>query len=375
MWEILWIWGEAFLRWLHLIAAIGWIGSSFYFIHLDYSLQQRQGLPEHAYGEAWQVHGGGFYNMVKYLVAPTRMPDELTWFKWEAYTTWISGLALIVAIYYAGASLYLIDPAVLAIAPATGIAISITSLGLGWAVYDGLCRSPIRRNDTLLAAVGFAFIVALAYAFTKVFSARGAFMQIGALIGTIMAANVLMVIIPGQRKVVADLIAKRAPDPLHGQRGKQRSTHNNYLTLPVVFVMISNHYPLAYATRFSWLILALVLVIGGLLRHFYNVRHQRRPSPWWTWGLAALCGLAIIGLSALGPATIDRPRKRADAPPAAPAFREVEAIVASRCSMCHAKEPVWAGITVAPKGVLLDTAAHIKANARDIAIAAVWSNA
>jgi uncharacterized membrane protein len=190
-----------------------------------------------------------------------------------------------------------------------------------------------------------------------------------------MAANVLMVIIPGQRKVVADLIAKRAPDPLHGQRGKQRSTHNNYLTLPVVFVMISNHYPLAYATRFSWLILALVLVIGGLLRHFYNVRHQRRPSPWWTWGLAALCGLAIIGLSALGPATIDRPRKRADAPPAAPAFREVEAIVASRCSMCHAKEPVWAGITVAPKGVLLDTAAHIKANVRDIAIAAAWSNA
>ena len=373
LWEILWVWGEAFLRWLHLVAAIGWIGSSFYFIHLDYSLQQRQGLPEHAYGEAWQVHGGGFYNMVKYLVAPTRMPSELTWFKWEAYTTWISGFALIVAIYYAGASLYLIDPAVLAIAPATGIAISIASLMLGWTVYDGLCRSPIGRNDTLLAAVGFAFIVALAYAFTKVFSARGAFMQIGALIGTIMAANVLMVIIPGQRKVVADLIAKRAPDPMHGQRGKQRSTHNNYLTLPVVFVMISNHYPLAYATRFSWLILALVLVIGGLLRHFYNVRHQRQPSPWWTWGLAAMCGLAIIWLSALGPATNDRPRKRADAPPAA--FREVEAIVASRCSMCHAKEPVWAGITVAPKGVLLDTAAHIKANARDIFIAAVWSNA
>jgi uncharacterized membrane protein len=312
--------------------------------------------------------------MVKYLIAPARMPDELTWFKWEAYTTWISGFALIVAIYYASASLYLIDPAVLAIAPATGIAISISALVLGWALYDGLCRSPIGRNDTLLAAVGFAFIVALAYAFTKVFSARGAFMQIGALIGTIMAANVLMVIIPGQRKVVADLIAKRAPDPMHGERGKQRSTHNNYLTLPVVFVMISNHYPLAYATRFSWLILALVLVIGGLVRHFYNVRHRRQPSPWWTWGLAALCGLAIIWLSALGPA-IEPPRKRADVPPAVAAFREVEAIVTSRCSMCHAKEPVWAQITVAPKGVLLDTAAHIKANARAIAIAAVWSNA
>ena len=376
MWAVLWVWGEAFLRWLHLIAAIGWIGSSFYFIHLDYSLQRRQGLPEQAYGEAWQVHGGGFYNMVKYLVAPKRMPDELTWFKWEAYTTWISGFALIVAIYYAGASLYLIDPAVMAIAPATGIAISIAALVLGWAVYDGLCRSPLGRKDALLAAVGFAFLVALSYAFTKVFSARGAFMQIGALIGTIMAANVLMVIIPGQRQVVADLIAGRAPDPVHGQRGKQRSTHNNYLTLPVVFVMISNHYPLAYATRFSWVILALVLVIGGLLRHFYNMRHQRQPSPWWTWGLAGVCGLAIVWLSTLGPATSDRPRKRADAAGAAAAtFTQVEEIVTSRCSMCHAREPVWAGITLAPKGVLLDTAARIKANARDIAIAAAWSSA
>ena len=376
MWAVLWVWGEAFLRWLHLIAAIGWIGSSFYFIHLDYSLQRRQGLPEQASGEAWQVHGGGFYNMVKYLVAPKRMPDELTWFKWEAYTTWISGFALIVAIYYAGASLYLIDPAVMAIAPATGIAISIAALVLGWAVYDGLCRSPLGRKDALLAAVGFAFLVALSYAFTKVFSARGAFMQIGALIGTIMVANVLMVIIPGQRKVVTDLIAGRAPDPVHGQRGKQRSTHNNYLTLPVVFVMISNHYPLAYATRFSWVILALVLVIGGLLRHFYNMRHQRRPSPWWTWGLAGVCGLAIVWLSTLGPATSDRPRKRADAAGAAAAtFTQVEEIVTSRCSMCHAREPVWAGITLAPKGVLLDTTARIKANARDIAMAAAWSNA
>jgi uncharacterized membrane protein len=198
-------------------------------------------------------------------------------------------------------------------------------------------------------------------------------MQIGALIGTIMAANVLMVIIPGQRKVVADLIAGRTPDPVHGQRGKQRSTHNNYLTLPVVFVMISNHYPLAYATRFSWLILALVLVMGAVIRHFYNMRHMRQPSPWWTWGLAVVCGLAIVWLSTLGPAQSERPRKRAEAPPVT--FAQVEDIVISRCSMCHAKEPVWSGITVPPKGVLLDTTARIKANAREIATAAVWSNA
>ena len=314
VWDIVWIWAEAFLRWLHVIAGIGWIGSSFYFIHLDYSLKRREGLPEQAYGEAWQVHGGGFYNMVKYLVAPARMPDELTWFKWEAYATWISGFALVIAIYYAGASLYLVDPAVLPISPATGIAISIAGLVLGWAVYDGLCRSSIGNNETVLAAVGFVFLVALAYAATRVFSARGAFMQMGALIGTIMAANVLMVIIPGQRKVVADLIAGRTPDPAHGRRGKQRSTHNNYLTLPVVFIMISGHYPLAYATRWSWVILALLLVMGGVMRHFFNVRHQGLPSPWWTWGVAVVCGGLIVWLSTLGPALETRPRdKRADA--------------------------------------------------------------
>jgi uncharacterized membrane protein len=315
--------------------------------------------------------------MVKYLVAPARMPEELTWFKWEAYATWISGFALVVAIYYAGASLYLIDPAVLAISPATGIAISFAGLVLGWAVYDGLCRSPLGRNETVLAAVGFVFLVALAYASTRIFSARGAFMQMGALIGTIMAANVLMVIIPGQRKVVVDLIAGRTPDPVHGQRGKQRSTHNNYLTLPVVFLMISGHYPLAYATRWSWVILALLLVMGGVLRHFFNVRHQGLPSPWWTWGAAAACGLLIVWLSTLGPAQETRTRgKRVDAGAAAPvSFGQVEDIVASRCSMCHAREAVWAGILMPPKGVLLDSPARIRAMAREIAASAAWSSA
>src|SRR5436190_7409111 len=314
--------------------------------------------------------------MVMYVVGPARMPDDLTWFKWEAYATWISGFALVVAIFYASANLYLIDPAVMALSPTAGIAISVAALVLGWAVYDGLCRSPLGRNDTVLAAVGFVFIVALAYAFTKVFSARGAFMQIGAVIGTIMAANVLMVIIPGQRKVVADLIAGRAPDPVHGRRGKQRSTHNNYLTLPVVFVMISNHYPLAYATRWSWVILALLLVMGGVMRHFFNMRHQGLPSPWWTWGAAFACGALIVWLSTLGPAQETRSRgKRADAGAAPVSFRQVEDIVMSRCSMCHAAEPVWAGIPVAPKGVLLDTPARIKAYAREIAAASVWSSA
>jgi uncharacterized membrane protein len=375
--DILWVWGEAFLRWLHIIAGIAWIGTSFYFIQLDYALKRREGLPEGAYGEAWQVHGGGFYNMVKYLVAPARLPAELTWFKWEAYTTWFSGFALVVAIYYGHASLYLIDPAVLDISPTTGIVISVVGLALGWVVYDALCRSPIGNNATLLAVVGFVFLVALAFLFSRLLSARGAFMQMGALIGTIMAANVLMVIIPGQRKVVADLIAGRAPDPIHGIRGKQRSTHNNYLTLPVIFVMISNHYPLAYATRWSWVILALVIVMGGVIRHFYNSRHQGLPSPWWTWGVAGVCAGLVIWLSTLGPAESPRQRgKRAEAPAAsAVTFAKVEDIVVSRCSMCHAAEPVWLGIERAPKGVLLDTSARIAAHAREIAVSAAWSSA
>jgi uncharacterized membrane protein len=375
--DILWVWGEAFLRWLHVIAGIAWIGTSFYFIQLDYSLERREGLPEGAYGDAWQVHGGGFYNMVKYLVAPARLPAELTWFKWEAYTTWVSGFALVVAIYYAHTGLYLIDPAVLDIAPATGIAISVAGLALGWIAYDGLCRSPLGRSEAVLAAVGFAFLVALAFLFSRIFSARGAYMQMGALIGTIMAANVLMIIIPGQRKVVADLIAGRAPDPVHGRRGKQRSTHNNYLTLPVVFVMISSHYPLAYATRWSWLILALVIVMGGAIRHFYNARHQGLPSPWWSWGVAGACAALAIWLSALGPAEAPAQRqKRAELPAAATvAFRQVEEIISARCSMCHAAEPVWLGIERAPKGVRLDTPALIAAHAREIAVSAAWSSA
>ena len=376
LWAILWTWGEAFLRWLHVIAGIAWIGSSFYFIHLDLSLRKREGLPAEAYGEAWQVHGGGFYNMVKYLVAPARLPAELTWFKWEAYATWVSGFALLVAIYYVNAGLYLVSPEVLDISPAVGIAVSVAGLALGWMVYDGLCRSPIGRSDAALAAAGFVLLTALAYLSSRLFSPRGAFVQMGALIGTIMAANVLMVIIPGQRKVVADLIAGHTPDPIHGQRGKQRSTHNNYLTLPVVFVMLSGHYPLAYATRWRWVILALLLVMGGVIRHFFNVRHQGKPSPWWTWGLAAVCGLAIVWLSTLGPA--DAPPasrgKRAEAAPAV-TFAEVEEIVIGRCSMCHAADPVWTGIVRPPHGMMLDTPDRIKAHAREIAVAAAWSSA
>jgi uncharacterized membrane protein len=363
-------WLSLVIRWLHVIAGIAWIGSSFYFIHLDLSLKHRASLPHGVKGDAWQVHGGGFYHMVKYLVAPSQMPDDLTWFKWEAYTTWLSGVALLAIVYYVAADFFLIDKSVLDMSAGAAVAVSFASVALAWLVYEGLCRSALGRHEIALALVGYAFLVLFTYAFTHIFSGRGAFVQIGALIGTIMVANVFVIIIPNQKKTVAALIAGREPQAVWGEQGKQRSVHNNYLTLPVVFLMISNHYPLLYATRFNWLIVAIVLVIGPVIRHFFNARHEGKGSPWWTWGVAAAGMIAIAFLSAAGPRDA-----ATGALPAAPTFAEVEDIVVSRCSMCHASEPVWAGLAGPPKGVVLDTGERIRAHARLIDLNAVRSHA
>jgi uncharacterized membrane protein len=368
---VLWQWGDFLVRWLHVIAGIAWIGSSFYFVHLDSSLRKADSLPEGASGEAWQVHGGGFYHMVKYLVAPARMPEHLTWFYWEAYATWLSGMGLLIIVYYFGASLYMIDPAVLEMAPWVAVLISVVGLVIGWVGYDLLCRSPLGKDDNKLAAVGFVFLVVLAYIFTWLFSGRGAYMQMGALIGTIMAANVLMVIIPGQRKVVAALKAGQEPDPAHGATGKQRSMHNNYLTLPVLFVMISNHYPLAFASRWNWLILAVILVVGAVIRHFYNTRHKGLPSPWWTWGVAAAGVALIVWLSSFPPAGSEE----AAAPAEPVTFAQAEEVVSSYCSMCHSEEPFWEGVPVPPKGVMLDTPERIALHAEAIGLQAVMTHA
>ncbi len=368
---ILWEWLNMAVRWLHVIAGIAWIGSSFYFVHLDSSLKQRPGLPEGAAGEAWQVHGGGFYNMVKYLVAPARMPDELTWFKWEAYATWLSGFGLLIIVYYFGAQLYLIDTHVLDLPVWGAVAISVAGLVLGWVVYDQLCKSRLGDSDALLFVVLFAFLLILAFGFTFLFSGRGAMMQMGALVGTIMVANVAMVIIPNQRIVVADLIADRQPVPKYGAVAKQRSLHNNYLTLPVIFVMIVNHYPLAFATRWNWLIFGIVLVIGAVIRHFYNSRHKGLPSPWWTWAVAAGGMAAIVALSMAGPTGAEEA-----AVPAEPVtYAQAEEVVLGRCSMCHASEPLWEGVTVPPKGVMLDTPERILQHADQIRLQAVLTHA
>lgn len=369
---IFWEWLNMGVRWLHVIAGIAWIGSSFYFVHLDSSLKKREGLPQGAGGEAWQVHGGGFYHMVKYLVAPARMPEELTWFKWEAYATWLSGFGLLVILYYFGAELYLIDRTVLDLPVWGAVAISVVTLALGWAAYDQLCKSKLGENDAFLFAVLFVALVVLAWLFTFVYSGRGAYMQMGALVGTIMAANVFMLIIPNQKKVVDDLVAGREPDPKLGAAAKQRSLHNNYLTLPVLFVMISNHYPLAFASRYNWLIFGIVLVVGAVIRHFYNVRHKGLPSPWWTWGVAAAGMAAIILLSAAGPSSTEE----AAAPPAEPVtFAQAEEVVLGRCSMCHAEITAWEGVPVAPKGVMLDTPERIALQAREIALQSVHTHA
>jgi uncharacterized membrane protein len=365
------VWTESLslvLRWLHVVAGIAWIGSSFYFIHLDLSLKTRDGLPTGVKGDAWQVHGGGFYHMIKYLVAPARMPDELTWFKWEAYTTWLSGFSLLVVIYYANAELYLIDRSVLDVSAPMAAAIAFGSLLLAWLIYEALCRSPLGRHEVALALVGYLFLVALTYGFTHVFSGRGAFTQIGALIGTIMVANVFIIVIPNQKKTVAAMLAGKEPDAVWGEEAKQRSVHNNYLTLPVVFLMIANHYPLMFATRFNWLIVAIVLAIGPVIRHFFNSRHEGKGSPWWTWGVAAAGMLAVAWLSAAGPRDAAARAEKAD-------VRAAHNVILSRCGMCHMSDPVWPGVYAPPKGVLLDSPEEINRHARLIDLNAVRSNA
>jgi uncharacterized membrane protein len=362
---------SALIRWLHVIAGIAWIGTSFYFIHLDLSLKKGASVPSGIKGEAWQVHSGGFYQMVKYVVAPARLPESMTWFKWEAYATWLTGFALLIVVYYFGADLFLIDKAVLDISAPVGAGIAFGSLVLLWLFYEGLCRSPLGRHDVALAIIGYVFLVTVTYGFTHVFSGRGALTQIGALIGTIMVANVFLVIIPNQKKVVADLVAGRTPDPALGDQSKQRSVHNNYLTLPVVFLMLSNHYPLIYATRYNWLIVAVVLAIGPAIRHYYNVRHEgKKREPLWPWAVAAWGILLIVWLMLNGSPWI---KTGAAASPSS--FKAVQEIVRSRCSMCHANEPVWAGITAPPHDVRLDTAAEIRRHGRLIEIWAVLSRA
>ncbi|MBZ9760586.1 urate hydroxylase PuuD [Mesorhizobium sp. CA8] len=372
---IFWDWLSFAVRWLHVITGIAWIGSSFYFVALDLGLRQRPGLPAGAFGEEWQVHGGGFYHIQKYLVAPAEMPEHLTWFKWESYATWLSGFAMLCVVYYAGADLFLIDPNVLNISVPVGILLSLATIGVGWIVYDLLCRSPLGKSDTGLMLVLYCVLVFIAWGLTHLFTGRAAFLHLGAITATIMSANVFMVIIPNQKIVVADLIAGRKPNPKYGKIAKQRSLHNNYLTLPVLFLMLSNHYPLAFGTQFNWVIASLVFIIGVLIRHYFNTLHARKGNPTWTWLGAAVLFMIIIWLSTVPKVLTGEPKTSAASAAAqvyiaSAHFPAVRDTVLGRCSMCHTQEPVYEGIYHAPKGVLLDTDERIAEHAREIYIQA-----
>lgn len=371
-------WASQLGRWIHVITAVAWIGSSFYFIALDLSLRKREGLPKGVGGETWQVHGGGFYRMQKYLVAPPELPNELTWFKWEAYATWLSGFFLLVWIYYVQAELYTVDPAKLPLAGWQAALIGVAALGFSWAVYDGLCKSPLGRNDVALGAVLFGFIIAMNVAFLQVFSDRAAFLHTGAMIATWMTGSVFLTIIPNQKIVVADLMAGREPDPKLGMQAKQRSLHNNYLTLPVLFLMLGTHYPLAWSSAYAPAIVAMVIVAGALVRHFFNTMHAGKGYVWWTWGGAAAALAVAAFLSVAGRPTFDTVNWEAGAgrPEAqTAAFQEAMVVIQGRCAMCHATEPAWAGLASPPKGVRFESPDDILRHASAIRSQSVLTDA
>ena len=378
-WVVLWEWVEIVFRWLHVITAIAWIGSSFYFIALDLGLHRDRNLPSGADGDEWQVHGGGFYHIQKYLVAPAAMPDHLIWFKWESYMTWISGFTMLILVYYLGAELYLIDPAVMELQVWQAVAISMASLAFGWVVYNTLCKVFVNANQNALMLALFVVLVGMSWFYTQVFSGRAAMLHLGAFTATIMSANVFFIIMPNQRVVVADLKAGRKPDPKYGKIAKQRSTHNNYLTLPVIFLMLSNHYPLIFATSYNWIIASLVFLMGVTIRPWFNPRHARQGSPHWTWGATVVLFLLVAWLSTAQMRTVPEAEAQLDATAqvyaAAAGFEDVVGIVRGRCSMCHAAEPVWDGLHWPPKGVVLETEAQIAHEARRIAMQSGYSHA
>ena len=368
----IWEWVAFAVRWLHVITAIAWIGSSFYFIALDLGLRRVPNLPVGAHGEEWQVHGGGFYHINKFLVAPEAMPEHLTWFKWESYATWLSGFALMSMVYYGGADLFLVDPAVLDVSPIVAVLISLGSLGFGWVAYDFICKSKFGDDNTRLMILLYIILVCMAWGYTQVFTGRAAFLHLGAFTATVMTANVFLIIMPNQRIVVADLKAGRTPDAKYGKIAKQRSTHNNYLTLPVIFLMLSNHNPLAFATQYNWVIASLVFLMGVTIRHYFNTKHARAGNPTWTWIVTALIFILIIWLSTLR-APVTEPADTAQFTPVQQRFADAEGFqvvydtVLGRCSMCHSSEPFYSDTMLwAPKGVILETEQQVAQHAREI---------
>jgi uncharacterized membrane protein len=345
-------WLELGFRWLHVVAGIVWIGTSFYFVALDNHLGRPRVEEEGVGGESWEIHGGGFYRISKYRVAPAELPEPLHWFKWEAYTTWLSGFGLLVVLYYWNAETYLLDKSVADIPVAAAIGISLAGLAAAWVVYDLACI--VFRSDVVVGLLLVAMTAAAAFGASQVFSGRAAYLQVGAMLGTIMAANVLFNIIPAHWELIRAKEAGREPDPAPGLEAKRRSVHNNYLTLPVVFTMISNHFAFTYAHEHAWLVLVALALIGAWIRHFFNLRHAGRTR-WWI-----LVGAVIASVLLAVAIRPDEGGGASDAPVDADAAVE---IVQQRCVPCHAQSPTQEGYDAAPAGVVLETREQIEAQA------------
>ena len=369
--EIAWQdWAGLFIRWLHLATGIAWIGTSFYFIWLDQSLRRRQQLTTGVDGESWIVHGGGFYHVQKYMVAPEQLPEELHWFKYEAYFTWLSGFALMAVMYYFGAETFLIDRDRADISVPIAVMVSLAFLAGGWLVYDLLCRSTVGRHTGPLALAVFVLIVLVSWGLSQLFSDGATFLHVGSVIGTIMSANVFFIIIPNQKKVVADLKAGRQPAAELGQQAKQRSLHNNYLTLPVLLLMVSAHYPLLFAGQatWGWLVIALVLLIGGVVRHFFNTWHTgaRGSALLWQWPLAVLLGV-VLAIFLSTRQTMPLTESVSDG--------RALAIIQMHCVACHAATPTHRGFKSPPAGLILDVRETVILAAERVMAQAVLSKA
>jgi len=369
-------WCSLLLRWLHVVAGIAWIGSSFYFVWLDNHLESPSAPDDSdsgVAGELWAVHGGGFYHSQKYRVAPQRLPPTLHWFYWEAYTTWLSGFALLTVLYLLRADAYLIDPSVAALTKPAAIVIALGVLVVSWLAYDLLCRSPLGRNGRALGAVLAAMAALLAWGLCQLFSGRGAFILFGAALGTIMVANVLFVIIPGQRELVRAKREGRLPDPTPGLRGKQRSVHNTYFTLPVLFVMVSNHTAMTYVGRYNWATLIALSFAGACIRVWFVARHKPEGRRGWLAALPAALAVATIVavVAALAPARATRPSELAAAYPQEhlpplPDAAVVRTIIDERCVPCHATRPTQAGISAPPNGIVLETLNELRAHLPEV---------
>lgn len=356
-------WLDLLGRWLHLISGIAWIGASFYFVWLDNHLLHPKDQDDSAKsiaGEVWSVHGGGFYHAQKYRVVPQLLPEPLHWFKWEAYTTWLSGFFMLCLVYYVGAGTYLIDPAVAALSSMEAIAIGLGSLVLGWLIYDGLCRSPLGRNDRLLGLAVAMLAAAAAWGLCHVFSGRGAFIHYGAMLGTLMVANVFFVIIPGQRELIKAKLAGREPDPAPGLKARQRSLHNTYFTLPVIFTMMSNHYAMVFNHPYNWVLLIAISIAGAAIRVYFVARHKGHASP-----VPIVLGVVLLAGVAFAISPVSAPQAVASMN-SADQFAQVVHIVQNRCASCHAEKVTQAGFVAAPKGVMLDTPERIASHATQI---------